>query len=87
MTYTQQVEVSQRIKVTVDESKFTTQFMEEFRESFHPFHTIDEHIKHLAQLYARGITGGYPSDFLEGYGPLKDMGIKFEGMGQDEEIV
>ncbi|MGX5776498.1 hypothetical protein [Methylorubrum zatmanii] len=59
--------------VTVDETKFTPEFMEEFRKSFFPFHTIDEHIGHIGQLAARGMLR---DDFIEGYGPPAAFGIK-----------
>jgi len=76
--------VTQSIKVTVDESKFDDTFMEEFRESFYPFTTINEHIEHLGQLYARGMAGN--TSFIEGYGPAKDMGIKFSEESIETEI-
>lgn len=59
--------------VEVDETKFTEQFMQEFRQSFFPFCTLEEHIGHLGQLAARGM---FRDDFVEGYGPPADMGIK-----------
>jgi hypothetical protein len=80
-TYT--VEVHQTIKVTVDESKFDDAFMREFRESFFPFDTIDEHVEHLAQLEARGIA----DDFIEGYGPAKDMGISLVQVNWETELI
>jgi len=75
------VAVTQVVKVTVDEKKFDEKFMKEFRESFYNFTTIDDHIKHLAQLYVRGCEG-----FIEGYGEQRDMGISFEIVEQDEEF-
>lgn len=72
------------VKVKIDESKFDEKFMEEFRESFYPFYDLDDHYKHLAQLYARGISDN--GDFIEGYGPAEDMGIKFEESWIEEEI-
>lgn len=71
------VEVLQAVVVTVDETKFTLEFMEEFRASFFEFEDIDEHVEHLAQLYARGLIDGYPDEFVEGYGLLGDFGITF----------
>ena len=85
MAYSQQVDVITRVKVTVDETKFTPQFMEEFRQSFYPFDTIDEHIRHLAQLFAREIAD--ETDFIEGYGMPAEMGIKFLHISGDEEVV
>lgn len=73
------------IQVTVDESKFTDEFMEEFRRHFYPFNTIEEHMEHLAQLEARGLIG--VDNFVEGYGDIREFGVKF-GVGSGEtEIV
>ena len=69
-------DVIQMIKVVVDESKFTEEFMEEFQRNFYPFYTIEDHMKHLAQLYSRGIVDEF-SEFIEGYGNPKDFGIDF----------
>jgi hypothetical protein len=72
-----EIDVIQTIKVTVDETKFTSEFMEEFRQGFYPFETLQEHVEHLAQLYARGLVDDCPNQFIEGYGPAREMGIKF----------
>lgn len=71
-----EITVEITVTVTIDESKFTDQFMREFRESFYPFITIQEHKEHLAQMYARGLINNH--SFIEGYGPAKDMGISFD---------
>lgn len=78
------VTVSQTVEVCLDEAKFTPEFMAEFRESFFPFYEIEDHAKHIAQLYARGIFGGFGHEFIEGYGLAKDMGISAEVI--DSEI-
>jgi len=71
------IEVTQMIEVTLDESKFDETFMAEFRESFFPFDTLEEHAKHIGQLQARGIIdASYGDHFIEGYGPASEMGIK-----------
>ena len=80
------VVITQRIEVTIDEAKFDEDFLQEFRESFYPFHDVNDHIRHLAQLYARGIASGFDNCFLEGYGQQKDLGIEFELLEGDEEI-
>ena len=72
---TQDIEVTIPVKVTVDESKFTPEFMEEFRRMFFPFETIEEHLEHLAYLAATGQIAEWPQ-FIEGYGPSEEMGIK-----------
>jgi len=79
------VKVAQYVKVTIDESKFDETFMKEFQENFYNFTSIDDHIEHLAQLYARGLYDN--GDFIEGYGNTKDMGIKFNIECQENEII
>lgn len=69
------------VTVEVDESKFDEEFMAEFREYMYPFDTVEEHMEHLAQLNARGLAYNY--DFIEGYGPTDEAGIKFvDGSGE-----
>lgn len=67
------VEVTFNVRVAIDETKFTPEFMQDFREFFYGFNTLDEHIKHIAGLKAEGAL---IEDFTEGYGKLSDMGIK-----------
>jgi hypothetical protein len=78
------VEVTAYVEVEIDESKFTPEFMETFRAGFFPFHTVEEHIEHLAQLKARGVIGWEPH-FAEGYGRLDEMGIKISDPADDME--
>src|SRR5271168_2990045 len=70
--------VSQDVELSLDEGKFTPEFMTEFRESFFQFHTVEDHAEHLAQLYAREIVDNQ-TEFIEGYGDPADFGIKFGG--------
>lgn len=81
---TKDVDVTLTIRVTVDESKFTDQFMSEFCQSFYHFTTLNDHLEHLAQMHARGLYG--ERDFIEGYGPAADMGIKLKIVDQNEEV-
>lgn len=74
---TQDIDVTIQVKVTVDESKFTPDFLADFQEYFYPFATVDDHIRHLAFLAATGMIGDLPC-FIEGYGPSQDMGIEVE---------
>lgn len=60
--------------VELDESKFTPEFMEEFRQSFYQFYDLEDHAEHITQLYARGVVEG--DDFIEGYGKPSEAGIK-----------
>ncbi|MBK5958063.1 hypothetical protein CCR97_08010 [Rhodoplanes elegans] len=68
------VSVTQEVSITIDRKKFTPDFMAEYRASFYPFDTIERHIEHIAQLYARGLVDKYTT-FIEGYGDLREMGI------------
>ena len=77
------VEVTQMVTVEIDEAKFTSDFQSEFREVFYPFRTVQDHVEHLAQLHARGLS----SNFIEGYGDIKDFGIRFSAETVDIEII
>lgn len=85
------VKVTQFVKVKLDETKFTPEFMEEFRESFYRFHDIEDHVKHIGQLVARGLHQAspyFPKEFIEGYGPIGEFGIsaRIEDSYTDVEI-
>jgi hypothetical protein len=84
MTKTVQVKID--VEVTVDESKFTDEWLEEFRERFYYFRTIDDHIEHLAQLKARDIFDRYPP-FIEGYENPINMGISAKIVDAKTEII
>ena len=75
---TKQVDVTITVEVTVDESKFDEDFLRYFREFFYNFYDIDDHIKHLAQLAARGLD----DTFIEGYGDITEMGIVLDIIDQ-----
>jgi hypothetical protein len=77
------VQVSMLVEVITDDSMFTPKFMDEFKESFYRFDTIEDHVKHIAQLFARNLLD---SDFVEGYGSLDEMGITARVIDQEEEI-
>lgn len=82
------VQVTQVIEVETNDAKFDADFMAEFTASFFPYETLDEHAAHLAQLYARGLVAGiYLSEFIEGYGPVGEMGIKFRHIDQEVEVL
>lgn len=80
------VSVTQVVSVTVDETKFTNEFLAEFRRDFYRFHTLDDHIEHLGQLYARGLFNGMPDEFVEGYGPAREFGIAVKCLPDRTEI-
>lgn len=81
-----EVLVNTIVSVEVDEAKFTPEFMAEFRASMYQFSTLDEHIEHLAQLYARGVVDAFTT-FIEGYGPPADFGIKLAIEAVDTEAL
>lgn len=74
---TQDIDVVIPVTVTVDETKFTPEFLAEFREQFYPFETVEDHMRHLAYLEARRMLRDLPC-FIEGYGQSQDFGIKVE---------
>jgi hypothetical protein len=79
--------VTQMVEIDVDETKFTEAVMEEFRRSFYDFLTVEEHVSHLAQLYARGLINEFNRDhFVEGYGPIKDWSLTFRSVVEDTEV-
>lgn len=73
---THTVQFTTELKVTVDESKFTEEFMEEYRKHFFPYFDVEDHVKHIARLAAIGDID--ENSFIEGYGFAKDFGISFE---------
>ncbi len=85
-TVSYQVIQTSTVTVTVDETKFDENFMSEFLESFYPFQTLDDHMKHLAQLEARGLYSVGGTEFIEGYGPANEMGIEAHVSDMDLEI-
>jgi len=79
------VEVTQTVEVEVDESKFNDEFMREYRRQFYPWMSIKDHVKHIAQMEARGLLPFAEDGFVEGYGPMTEMGIKARVIDQHEE--
>jgi hypothetical protein len=75
--------VTHEIEVTVDETKFTPEWLAEWRESYYRFWTVEDHIRHIGQLAARGMLN---ETFTEGYGPLADMGIEARVVSLEVEI-
>lgn len=64
MVHKFECEVTTVVEVELDDESLNEEFMAEFRASFYPFKTLEDHAKHLAQLTAREMTDG----FVEGYG-------------------
>lgn len=75
------VVLTQTIQVTLDETKFTDDFCAEFNTSIRPFDSLREHAAHLAWVHGTGLQdlSTYPGqrifEFVEGYGPVNEMGI------------
>jgi hypothetical protein len=67
------IAVTQVVEVELDASKFTDEWLREWRRAYYNFRTADDHAEHIAQLEARSILR---PEFTEGYGPLADMGIR-----------
>lgn len=82
---TRTVRVEQIVEVSIDDTKFTPEFMAEFNRTMYRFGSVNKHIEHLAQLYARGIADEY--SFIEGYGKASEFGIKFRHIDGDQEII
>jgi hypothetical protein len=76
------VEVTQNIIVTLDETKFTPEFLAEFNGSISDWgDDLEKHAEHLAWVHATGredleYTTAATAPFVEGYGPICDLGIK-----------
>lgn len=70
-----EIDVTQTVEVTVPNGFFTEDFMAEFRKDFYAFYSPEEHLHHLAQLYARGLI--HEQSFVEGYGKVEELGFKF----------
>ncbi|CDN93506.1 hypothetical protein [Agrobacterium tumefaciens] len=73
------VDVTQRITVRIDETKFTAELMEDFNKSITDFGTdeyaFERHAEHIARLAASG-TDFEPHYFVEGYGYARDAGVE-----------
>lgn len=89
-----EVDVTQRIKITLDASKFDAAFADEFNTTI--FYAGDpedddglaymlrEHAEHIAQLQAREIWDN--RGFIEGYGDVREMGITAETMWTETDV-
>lgn len=80
-----EVEVTRTVVVEVNESKFTEEFMENYRGYIDSsFYDLEDHIKQLGWLFGAGRINGSEKEFIEGYGPANEMGIKFKEIGYDD---
>lgn len=80
------VTVMLTVEVTLDDSKFTPEFFEEYEANFAPYGTVADHAEHLAWLHATGVEDLDTSlnPFVEGYGPINDFGIR--AVTKDTEV-
>lgn len=70
------VDVTQRVEVTVDETKFTPEFLADFQRMISPrIKTVDDHARHLGELCARGVITTVYTE-VDVYGFLHAMGVK-----------
>ena len=78
------------MRVKLDPAKFTPEFMADFRRDFYPLYGLDDHAEHLAQLVARGVaelSPYLPKEFVEGYGPIGEMGISAEVHDCEQDVL
>lgn len=81
------VDVTQTVKVELDETKFTDEFFDEFNRYITDYGTdLSKHAKHLAQLEARGMMD-FGDSLIEGYGHRSEFGITTSVVDQWEEII
>jgi hypothetical protein len=64
------VRVEFEVEIDYNKTSFSKEFMEAFRGYMYPFHTINDHLEHLAQLKVRGLAED--DEFVEGYGEIKE---------------
>lgn len=83
------VAVTQHVQVTLDETKFTSEFFSEFNSTISNWgNDLEKHAEHLAWVQATGLEDmeGGNDPFVEGYGPIKDMGISVKVDVVDIEV-
>ncbi|TRA97016.1 MULTISPECIES: hypothetical protein [Agrobacterium] len=72
-------DITRRVVVTLDESRFTTEMMEEFNSIITDLgtgeHAYLAHAERIADLFAHGLEDFSPTDFVEGYGYVELAGI------------
>lgn len=85
------VEVVSTVDITLDETKFTPEFFEEFNGSITDWcDDLEEHAKHLAWVHATGVEDlAYvrSAPFVEGYGPVDEMGIQAVTRDTEMDVV
>ncbi|CUW95029.1 hypothetical protein [Agrobacterium genomosp. 2] len=83
-------DVTRRVVVTLDESKFTTKTMTEFNSVITDLGTDEHaylaHAERIADLFAHGLEDFSPTDFVEGYGLVEAAGI-FVNADDDHDYI
>lgn len=83
-------DVTRRVVVTLDESKFTTDMMTKFNSVITDLgtgeHAYLAHAERIADLFAHGLEDFSPSDFVEGYGPVEAAGISVKAIDDHDYI-
>lgn len=67
-----EVEVTQVVKVQIDDEKINEDFNRVFSSYMWDVNCIEDHVKHLAQMEARGLIDC--DGYVEGYGRLPEIG-------------
>jgi hypothetical protein len=81
---TKRIEVIVVLDVTLDESKFTDEVMNDFNDCIGKT-DMAGHFKNLAFQEANGFIGF--DNFVEGYGDISDLGVEFREVSRDQEII
>jgi hypothetical protein len=82
---TREVEVTQIVRVTVDETKFTPEFLADFAKAITNYDSVEEHICYLARMHVRAEIES--DSRLEGYGLLHDFGVDFEILSEEDRLL
>lgn len=81
------VDITQRLYVEIDESKFTAEWLADFRKTFYKLNDIVDHVEFLAKLEARGVIHTQDQDcFIEGYGQASDFKLKITKGEMDVDV-
>lgn len=67
--------------IELDEAQMTNEWMDDWREVFYDFYSLDEHAEHIAQSIAR-----FGKGFIEGYGQPKFNGKRPYWLGENEQV-
>ncbi len=72
-------DITQRVKVEIDETKFTPELMEEFNNSISDFgfgeEALVQHAERIGWLSVVRLVDIVPRSFVEGYGYCDEAGI------------